>query len=45
VRIGPAVQIYAAVHPLSAAERKTGLEYGKAVEIGDEVWIGGGAIL
>jgi maltose O-acetyltransferase len=45
VLIGPAVQIYAATHPLSAAERRTGLEYGQAVEIGEEVWIGGGAII
>lgn len=43
--IGPAVQIYAATHPLSAAERRSGLELGKPVEIGEEVWIGGGAIL
>src|SRR6516165_2502648 len=42
---GPAVQIYAATHPLSAAERRTGLELGSAVEIGDEVWVGGGAII
>jgi maltose O-acetyltransferase len=42
---GPAVQIYAATHPLSAAERRTGLELGKAVEVGDEVWVGGGAII
>jgi maltose O-acetyltransferase len=45
VLIGPAVQIYAATHPLSAAERRTGLEYGQAVEIGEEAWIGGGAII
>jgi maltose O-acetyltransferase len=45
VLIGPAVQIYAATHPLSAEERRTGLEYGRAVEIGDDVWIGGGAII
>jgi maltose O-acetyltransferase len=45
VLIGPAVQIYTATHPLSAAERRAGLEYGKAVEMGDEVWIGGGAII
>ena len=42
---GPAVQIYAATHPLGAAERRTGLEYGKPVEIGDDVWVGGGAII
>ncbi len=42
---GPAAQIYAATHPLSAAERRTGLEYGRGVEIGDDVWVGGGAII
>jgi Hexapeptide repeat of succinyl-transferase len=42
---GPAVQIYAATHPLSAAERRRGLESGRAVEVGDEVWVGGGAII
>ncbi|MBS0382540.1 MAG: sugar O-acetyltransferase [Proteobacteria bacterium] len=45
VLCGPAVQIYAATHPLGAAERRTGLELGKPVEIGDDVWIGGGAII
>ena len=45
VLFGPAVQIYAATHPLSAAERRTGLEAGRPVEIGDEVWVGGGAII
>ncbi len=43
--IGPAVQIYAATHPLRATGRRTGLEYGWPVEIGDDVWIGGGAII
>lgn len=42
---GPAVQIYAATHPLSAAKRRTGLELGKPIEIGDDVWIGGGSII
>ena len=42
---GPAVQIYAATHPFSAAERRTGLEAGKPVEIGEDVWVGGGAII
>ena len=42
---GPAVQIYAATHPLGATERKTGLESGKPVRIGDDAWIGGGAII
>jgi maltose O-acetyltransferase len=45
VLFGPAVQIYAATHPLRAAERRTGLELSGAIEIGDEAWIGGGAIV
>jgi maltose O-acetyltransferase len=42
---GPAVQIYGATHPISVAERRTGLESGKPVSIGDDVWVGGGAII
>ena len=45
VLFGPAVQIYAATHPLRAADRRTGLEAGKGVEIGDDVWVGGGAVI
>lgn len=41
---GPAVQIYTAVHPLDAAERRK-VESGKPVEIGEDVWVGGGAII
>jgi maltose O-acetyltransferase len=44
-QIGPAVQIYAADHPRDAETRKTGLEFGRPVRIGKDVWIGGGAIL
>src|ERR1700748_1642107 len=44
-QIGPAVQIYAADHPRDAETRKTGLEFGRPVHIGSDVWIGGGAIL
>jgi maltose O-acetyltransferase len=42
---GPAVQIYTATHPLDAAERRGGLEYAKPITIGDDVWVGGGAII
>jgi maltose O-acetyltransferase len=42
---GPAVQIYAADRPRDAAVRKTGAEFGRAVSIGANVWIGGGAII
>ena len=41
---GPAVQIYTAMHPLDAKLRRT-QEFGKAVEIGADVWVGGGAII
>jgi len=41
---GPAVQIYTPLHPLSARERRLA-EFGKPVVIGDDVWVGGGAII
>lgn len=44
-QIGPAVQIYAADHPRDPAVRRSGLESGKPVKIGRNVWIGGGAII
>ena len=43
--IGPSVQIYTPAHPLEAEARIQGWEMAKAIVIGDEVWIGGGAIL
>jgi maltose O-acetyltransferase len=44
-QIGPAVQIYAADHPRDAETRRAGLEYGRPVRIGSDVWVGGGAII
>lgn len=41
---GPAVQIYTALHPFDAMMRRTH-ELGKSVEIGSDVWVGGGAII
>jgi maltose O-acetyltransferase len=41
---GPAVQIYTPMHPFDAALRRQ-QEYGKPVEIGADVWVGGGAII
>ena len=41
---GPAVQIYTPLHPLDAAARRRE-EYGKPVDIGADVWVGGGAII
>ncbi len=45
VQFGPAVQVYTAYHPLIAAERVKGPELASPVTIGDNVWIGGGAII
>jgi maltose O-acetyltransferase len=45
VLFGPAVQVYTAMHPMGADERRRGLESGRPIAIGDDVWIGGGAIL
>ncbi len=44
-QIGPGVQILAADHPRELAHRATGLEFGRPITIGRNVWIGGGAIV
>jgi maltose O-acetyltransferase len=41
---GPAVQIYTPMHPFDAALRRR-QELGKPVDIGADVWVGGGAII
>ncbi|MEP3276536.1 MAG: sugar O-acetyltransferase [Stappiaceae bacterium] len=43
--IGPAVQIYCPEHHKHADKRKQGLEFARPVEIGANVWIGGGSII
>lgn len=43
--LGPAVQIYTATHPLDYIERNSGLENGKPVTIGDNVWLGGACVI
>jgi maltose O-acetyltransferase len=45
VLFGPYVQILAATHPLDPEVRRGGRELARPVVIGDDVWIGGGAIL
>ena len=45
VLICPAVQLYTATHPLDAASRGALWEFGKPIEIGSDVWIGGGAVI
>ena len=44
-QIGPGVQILAADHPRDSAVRASGLEFGRPVRIGRNVWIGAGAII
>jgi maltose O-acetyltransferase len=44
-QIGPSVQVYTADHPRDPALRRTGYESGAAVRIGNNVWLGGGAII
>ena len=45
VLMGPSVQIYTAMHPTDWQERATGLEFAKPVTSGDNVWIGGAAVI
>lgn len=44
-QIGPGVHIYTAHHPVDPDTRRTGLEMASPVTIGDNVWLGGGAII
>jgi maltose O-acetyltransferase len=44
-QIGPGVQILSADHPRSAHERSLGLEFGRPIRIGKDVWVGGGALI
>ncbi len=41
----PNVQIYTATHPLDATTRNSEQEYAKPISIGENCWIGGGAII
>ena len=45
VLLGPSVHIYIASHSLNSQVRRRGIEFGKTATIGDDVWIGGGAII
>ena len=41
---GPGVQVLTPMHPMNAVERR-GKEYGRPIEIGADVWVGGGALI
>ncbi|ADU32239.1 sugar O-acetyltransferase [Evansella cellulosilytica] len=43
--LAPGVQIYTATHPLQPTERNSGKEYAKPITFGNNVWIGGSAII
>ncbi|MGL5001213.1 MAG: sugar O-acetyltransferase [Cetobacterium sp.] len=43
--LAPGVHIYSATHPTTPDERNSGKEYGKPVKIGNNVWIGGRAVI
>lgn len=45
VMLGPGVHIYTPCHPLDAATRNSGMEFTKPVRIGNDVWIGGRAVI
>ena len=44
-QLAPNVAIYTAGHPVYPVTRTSGYEYGKAVTIGDNVWIGGNSVI
>ena len=43
--LAPNVGIYSATHPVKAEERYNGVELGLSITIGDNCWIGAGAII
>ncbi|MCE7060241.1 maltose acetyltransferase domain-containing protein [Dyadobacter sp. CY343] len=42
---GPNVQIYTATHPIDAVTRASGVEFAKPITIGEDVWVGGSAVI
>lgn len=45
VMFAPNVSIYTAGHPIHPKSRNSGYEYGIAITIGDNVWIGGSVVI
>ena len=45
VQIGPNVQLLTPLHPLEAGPRRDKWESARPIEIGDNVWLGGGVIV
>ena len=42
---GPNVQIYTATHPMDHVTRASGVEFAKPIVIGEDVWVGGSAVI
>lgn len=45
VMFGPRVSVFTAAHPVEPEARVSGLEYGKDVIIGNNVWVGGQTVI
>ena len=45
VLFAPRVGVYTAAHPIDAGVRNEGLEFAKAITIGDNVWIGANVVI
>jgi maltose O-acetyltransferase len=45
VQIGPGVRLVTPTHPLDAAERRTGLEWGEPITVQDDAWLATGVIV
>lgn len=45
VFVGPNCGFYTAGHPLDYETRNSGLEYGKPINVGDNVWFGGNVVV
>lgn len=43
--IGPRVSLCTAAHPIEAGARSAGWEFGQAIRLGDDVWIGAHAVI
>ena len=45
VQMGPNVQLLTPTHPLDAGDRRAKWESGRPITVGDNAWLGGGAIV
>lgn len=41
VMFGPKINLFTAGHPVDSGVRNSGLEFGREITVGDNVWIGG----